>query len=181
MASEIRSTTGVIVSVRQDLICSSRSASSRAEKMQYGVPQESVLGPLLFLLYTADLDAIVINHELMSHFYADDSPLYLYCRLNQIQQLWIVTIECIMDIDSWMKSNRLRLNPAKTEFLWLATLPRLHHFNDSSFILGNTIVKPTTIARNLGDMMNQDFSMRSHINRVVQSCFYLLRQILSIR
>ena len=85
-----------------------------------------------------------------------------------------------MDIHSRMKSNRLRLNLAKTEFLWLATPRRLHYFNDSPFILGN-IVKPTTIARNLGVMMNLDFSMRSHINKLVQSCFYSLRQIRSIR
>ena len=117
----------------------------------------------------------------MSHIYADNSQLYLYCHPDQIQQLQIVTIECIMDIDSWMKSNRLRLKPAKTEFLWLATSHRLHYFNDSPFILGNTIIKPTTIARNLKVMMNQDFSMRSHINKLVQSCFCSLRQIRSIR
>ena len=106
---------GRIQSVRVD------GSLSRAETMQDGVPQWAVLGPLLFLLYTADLDAIVTYHGLMSHFYADDSQLYLYCRPDQMQQLQIITIECITDIDSWMKSNRLRLNPAKTEFLWLAT------------------------------------------------------------
>ena len=147
--------------------------------MQYSVPQRSILGPLLFLLYTADFDAIVSKHGLMSHFYADDSQLYLCCHLDQIQQLQVITIECIMDIYSGMKSNRLRLNPAKTKFLWLAkdrisvarnTAPT-SLFNDSPFIFGNTIIKPTTIARNLGVMINQDFSMMSHINKLVQSCF----------
>ena len=75
-------------------------ASSHAETMQYGVPQGSVLGTLLFLVCTADLDTNVTNHGLMSHFYADDSQLYLYCLSDQIQQLQIGTMECIMDIDS---------------------------------------------------------------------------------
>ena len=84
-------------------------------------------------------------------------------------------------IDSCMNSNRLRLNPAKTEFLWFATLRLLHYFSDSPFILGNTIVKPTTVARNLWVMIYQDFSMRSHIYKLVKSCFYSLRQIRSIQ
>ena len=59
----------------------------------------------MFLLYIAYLNAIVTNHRLVSKLYADDARLYLYCRPDQIQQLLqIVTIECIMDIDSWMKS-----------------------------------------------------------------------------
>ena len=79
-----------------------------------------------------------------------------------------------------MKSNRLWLNPTKTEFLWFATPRLLYYFNDSPFILGNIVVKPTTIARNLGVMMNQDFSMMFHINKLVLSCFYS-QQIRSIR
>ena len=84
MASKIRSTARChrtfqavrVQSVRVD------GASSRAETMQYGVPQGSLLGPLLFLLHNADLDAIVTKHGLMSHFYADDSLLFTVVRIR---------------------------------------------------------------------------------------------------
>ena len=62
----------------------------------------SVLGPRLFLLCTVDLDVIVTIHGLISHLYANDSQLYLYCRRDETEQLQIVTIACMMDIDSWM-------------------------------------------------------------------------------
>ena len=74
-----------------------------------------------------------------------------------------MTIQRIMDIDSWLKSNRLRLTPAKTEYIWLATPRRFQYFNDSSFILGNTAVKPI----NFGVVMNQDFSIIFYVNKLV--------------
>ena len=65
--------------------------------------------------------------------------------------------------------------------LWLAKARRLHFFQRQYFHPCNTIVKPTTIARNIWVMMSQDFSMKSHINKLVQFCFISLRQIRSIR
>ena len=41
------------------------------------------------------------------------------------------TVHCIDDINSWMRSNRLRLNPTKTEFMWCATSRRLHHIDNA--------------------------------------------------
>jgi hypothetical protein len=85
--------------------------------MRSGVPQGSVLGPLLFLLYTADLESITWKHSLLSHFYAEDTQLFFPCLPSQIKQLQKITLDCIADNNGWMKSNRLKLNPAETEFI----------------------------------------------------------------
>jgi len=49
---------------------------STHEFIKFGVPQGSVLGPLLFVLYTADLAPLIAEHRLHSHLYADDAQVY---------------------------------------------------------------------------------------------------------
>ena len=83
---------------------------SFVKTMRYGVPQSSILGPLLFLLYKSDINKTVEQHGLSSHFYADDSQLYFYCRSEDTQFLRDTTLSCISDTGLWMSSNRLRLS-----------------------------------------------------------------------
>ena len=74
--------------------------------MRYRVTHVSVLGPLLFLMYTVHINTTVKENELSSHFYANDSQLYLYCRPNDTQSLRETSLAKIFNIGLWMSSNR---------------------------------------------------------------------------
>jgi len=94
---------------------------SPTQPVLFGVPQRSVLGPLLFVLYTVDLSRVVANHGFILHQYADDCQIYTSTPVEDATATVDRFSRCIGDVEAWLSSSRVRLNPAKMQVLWLGS------------------------------------------------------------
>ena len=105
---------------RQSVVINGTRSSHR--NLSFGVPQGSVLGPILFTLYTTPLGTIARKYQLNFHLYADDTQLYMSFKPNNAESLPLVISNiqsCVINIKSWMTANMLQLNMDKTEVLVL--------------------------------------------------------------
>ena len=81
-------------------------------KVTSGVPQGSVLGPILFIAYSAEVINIVEHHGLKAHAFADNLQVYGHIAQEDTSNLVARVVACIEHVKAWMSSNRLRLNPS---------------------------------------------------------------------
>ena len=107
--------------------------------------------------------------------------MYGWCRPTDINLLQARMSHCIDDVWSWTRSNRLQLNPAKTEFVWCAPSRRRHHILTSDVLVCNDSIHPVQSVRDLGVYVDEAMTMRTHISHVLSSCFSALRLIKSIK
>ena len=139
--------------------------------VHFGVPQGSILGPLLFVMYTADIVNIVERQRLSTHQYADDIQVYSRCRANDLTSLCRDLGGCIEHVAGWMGTNRLQLNAAKTEFIWFVPPRRRHQFPSDQLAVGSVQVTPAASVRDFGVYLDRNMSLRSHVTRLVCTCF----------
>uniref|UniRef100_A0A3B3QYZ9 Reverse transcriptase domain-containing protein n=1 Tax=Paramormyrops kingsleyae TaxID=1676925 RepID=A0A3B3QYZ9_9TELE len=130
--------------------------TSNVATMLSGVPQGSVLGPLLFSIYIFPLSLILKSfQDITYHFYADDIQLYFSFKPNQLNKLSTL-VDCLSQVRDWCSNNYLQLNSGKTEML-IVSPPSLH--SEIRLQLSSVIPASKSSVRNLGVTLDQSLCL----------------------
>ena len=157
--------------------------TSSPHSLAYGVPQGSVLGPLLFSCYTYPLGKIIRQHGLSMHFYADDSQLYVFFKPATTEKVTAIKQleECIAEVRTWMRRSFLKLNEEKTEVIIFGTKSKLPSVGELTIKIGDAIISPSPSAKNLGILYDQHLTMDDHVGMVCRSAYLQLHNIFHIK
>ena len=146
--------------------------------MDNGVPQGSILGPILFVMLTQDISSIISTSS--HHLYADDTQLYCHSSLPNLADL-ITNLNSDLDsIQSWSRRNALHLNTSKCKYIIIGSPHHINLINNNIppvVKINDTPLPKVAKCRNLGVIFDEVLSWEPHINSLLSKSYFKLKSL----
>ena len=145
-----------------------------------GVPQGSILGPVLFNIYVHDLSA---NTDAECIQYADDTSLYRHTKPRELAECVVKVNEDVKNIQTWSESQNLLFNAKKTKTMLFATqqMARRHEFEYEIRTINDKIIERVKEFKLLGITFSQDMKWNAHVNLATSKAYGTLKTLSKIK
>ena len=144
---------------------------SDKQEVTHGVPQGSILGPLLFMIYMNDLKDVVEYCNMVS--YADDTTIYYTSK--HPSNIQVAINSDIKRLEKWFTENKMKLNVSKTEFMIIQPQNTENRYRKIHITMKKKIIEHSDNLKILGITLNKTLKWDTHINEVIRGCKYHLR------
>ena len=152
------------------------------ESIQYGVPQGSVLGPLLFSLVVHDISTCIKYGNY--HMYADDTQIYYHFKLHQFANTISKANDDLNNIADYSERNCLNINAGKSKYIVIGSPKNLADAKKivtDDVTIGGKKIERETEAKNLGVIFDEKFTWEQHVGKLIQKAYFKLRQFYHLR
>lgn len=151
--------------------------SSPWEDMLNGVPQGSILGPLLFTILISDIKNIIKHGKY--HLYADDTQLYYRCKVSEISDTIKMINKDLDRVSNFSMRNCLKLNNGKSNYIIIGSrqnLTKLSEHPVPPVMIGNNPIERKIHVKNLGVIFDETLSWDKHINKCIGKAYGKFKQ-----